>query len=133
MKKVISILLVIAWMIIIFLMSSFTATESTSQSNVIVEFICNLFDINNMNIISLIIRKLAHFTEYLILGLLVANMLKYYDKKVYIGIIICILYAISDEVHQLFVPGRSCQILDMFIDTIGSSTGIIIYNILRKK
>ena len=103
MKKVISILLVIAWMIIIFLMSSFTATESTSQSNVIVEFICNLFDINNMNIISLIIRKLAHFAEYLILGLLVANMLKYYDKKVYIGIIICILYAISDEVHQLLI------------------------------
>ena len=132
-KKIISTLLVIIWMAIIFIMSSFNAADSSNQSNFIVDIIVCIFNINNTEIISVIIRKLAHFTEYLILGVLVTNMLRYYNKKTYISIIICILYAMSDEVHQLFVPGRSCQILDIIIDTLGSSTGIILYNILRKK
>ena len=133
MKRIVSISLVIIWMTVIFIMSSFNSGDSSNQSDFIVNIIVSIFNINNIDIISIIIRKTAHYTEYLILGILVSNMLKYYNKKSYISIIICILYAISDEVHQLYVPGRSCQILDMFIDTIGSSTGIIIYNILRKK
>ena len=35
------------------------------------------------------------------------------------------LYSISDEIHQIFVPGRSCELLDVFIDTCGSLIGII--------
>jgi len=132
-KKILSVSLVIAWMAIIFIMSSFNSIDSSNQSNFIVNIIADIFNISNTEIISLTIRKLAHFTEYFILGLLMANMLKYYNRKEYIGIIICVIYAISDEMHQLFVSGRSCQILDMLIDTIGSSAGIFLYNILRKK
>ena len=62
------------WMFLIFIMSSFDATESTNQSNFIVNIITNIFKIENIELLSFIIRKLAHFTEYLILGLLVANM-----------------------------------------------------------
>ena len=113
-------------------MSSFDATESSNQSNFIVNIIINIFNINNIELVSLIIRKLAHFTEYLILGILTYNLIKSYNKKTYIAIIICILYAISDEIHQYFVPGRSCQILDMTIDSIGSLTGIYILKIINK-
>jgi len=62
------------------------------------------------------------------LGLLVVNMINNYNNKsILISIIICIIYATSDEIHQLFVPGRSCQLLDILIDTIGSVIGIYLY------
>lgn len=132
-RKIISIILVIIWMIVIFIMSSFTASESSGQSNFIVELIVSIFKFNNIELISLIVRKLAHFIEYFILGLLVFNMIRYYDKSIYIAIMICVLYAISDEIHQLFVVGRSCQIIDMMIDSIGSFSGIILFKLLIKK
>lgn len=131
-KKIVSIILVIVWMIFIFVMSSCNDSKSSSQSNYIVNIIVNIFNISNIPLISLIVRKMAHFSECLILGILMVNMLRYYDKKIYLSIIICIIYAISDEVHQLFVSGRSCQIIDIFIDTIGSNVGVIIFNMFRK-
>lgn len=131
MHKRISILLVITWMILIFIMSSFNSTESSNQSNFIVNIIANIFNINNISILSLIVRKLAHFTEYFILGLLVYNLIYSNQKKAYFAIIICVLYAISDEIHQLFVPGRSCQVLDVIIDSSGSLLGIILLYIYK--
>ena len=137
MKKKISIILVILWMILIFIMSSFSGNDSSNQSNFIVDIISNIFNINNIELLSLIIRKLAHFTEYFILGILVYNMIYNLNKKKYISIIICILYAISDEIHQLFVVGRSCKIIDILIDNLCSKLGIyflyLIYKIILKK
>ena len=133
MKKRINLLLVIIWMIFIFIMSSFNSTDSSSQSGFIVNIIVNIFNINDIELLSLIIRKMAHFTEYFILGLLVYNMAHSYNKKTYISIIICILYAISDEIHQIFVPGRSCQISDMIIDVSGALLGIYFLFILINK
>lgn len=132
-KKIISVVLVIIWMIFIFVMSSFDANESSSQSNFIVGFIINIFNVDNIDIVSLIVRKLAHFTEYLILGILVFNMFRYYDKKYCFAIVLCVFYAISDEVHQAFVPGRSCQIYDMLIDSFGSISGILLVNMFIKR
>ena len=125
MKKKTSIILVIIWMIIIFIMSSFNADTSSSQSNIIVNFISNIFNINNINLLSFIIRKLAHFTEYFILGILLYNcFIISFRMNLYVPIIICIMYAISDEIHQLFVSGRCFQLRDIIIDTCGSITGI---------
>lgn len=129
MKKVISIILVILWMLLIFSMSSFNGTESNNQSGFIVNIISNILNINNLENLSFIIRKIAHFTEYLILGILVANMIKQYNKKWYITIIICILYATSDEFHQILTPGRTFKIFDIIIDSFGSITGLILFNI----
>lgn len=131
-NKKLNIILVIIWMIFIFIMSSFNSNESSNQSNFIVNILSNIFNISNIEILSLIVRKLAHFIEYTILGILVYNLIYSYNKKIYISTIICIIYAISDEIHQLFVPGRSCQILDILIDSMGSVTGIILLYILYR-
>ena len=132
MKNKLNIILVLIWMLLIFLMSSYNANMSSEQSGVIVNFIANILNINNLELLSLIIRKLAHYTEYLILGLLLVNLLKdYHNKYLLISLIICILYATSDEIHQLFVPGRSCQFLDILIDTLGSITGTYLYKLLE--
>lgn len=123
------------WMFLIFLMSSFDATESANQSNFIVNIITNIFKIENIEVLSFIIRKLAHFTEYLILGFLTINMLNKNDisKKYLLSILICIIYATSDEIHQIFVPGRACQIRDVLIDSIGSITGVYLYKLINTK
>lgn len=122
-------------MFLIFLMSSFDATESANQSNFIVNIITNIFKIENIEVLSFIIRKLAHFTEYLILGFLTINMLNKNDisKKHLISILICFIYATSDEIHQLFVPGRVCQLRDILIDSIGSITGVYLYKLINTK
>lgn len=135
MKKQLSIILVLIWMIIIFIMSSFNATDSANQSNFIVNIISNILNIENVRLLSLIIRKLAHFTEYLILGTLVINMFtKNNAKKTYLlSILLCIIYAISDEIHQIFVPGRACQLKDILIDSVGSITGIYLFKLLKKR
>lgn len=137
MKKRISIILVFIWMILIFIMSSFNSTQSSNQSGFIVNIISNLFNINNLQILSAIIRKIAHFAEYFILGVLVYNMICNYNKKMLLAIIICLTYSVTDELHQILVPGRAFQLLDIIIDSIGSISGIYflyyIKNIIYKK
>lgn len=133
MKNKRNLIIVIIWMLLIFIMSSFDATDSSNQSNFIVNIISNILNIENARLLSLIIRKLAHFTEYLILGFLTINMLNKNDisKKYLLSILICIIYATSDELHQSFVPGRSCQLVDVTIDFIGALTGIFIYKLIK--
>lgn len=135
MKNKPSTVLVAIWMIIIFIMSSFNSVESSNQSNFIVDIIANIFKIENIELLSFIIRKIAHYTEYLILGLLVINMFtKNNINNLYlISIIFCIIYAISDEIHQFLIPGRACQIKDILIDSIGSITGIYLYKLISKR
>lgn len=130
-----SIVLVLIWASLIFIMSSFDATDSSNQSNFIVNIISNILNIENARLLSLIIRKLAHFTEYLILGFLTINMLNKNDisKKYLISILICIIYATSDEIHQIFVPGRAYQIRDILIDSMGSITGVYLYKLINTK
>lgn len=134
MKNKLSTFLVLIWMTIIFIMSSFDSVESSNQSNFIVDIIANIFKIENIELLSFIIRKLAHYTEYLILGFLVINMFtKNNINNLYlISIILCIIYAISDEIHQIFIPGRACQLRDILIDSIGSITGIYLYKLYLK-
>ena len=116
-------------------MSSFNATDSANQSNFIVNIIANIFNINNIILLSLIIRKLAHFTEYLILGILVINMFTKNNakKSCLLSILLCIIYATSDEIHQFIIPGRACQIKDILIDSVGSITGVYLFKLLKKR
>lgn len=134
MKNKKSLILVILWMILIFIMSSFDDNSSSNQSNFIVDIVVNILKIDNIELLSLIIRKLAHFTEYFILGILVINMFNRNNIsiKYLISIILCIIYACTDEIHQFFVPGRSCQVTDAIIDSMGSIMGVYLYKLINK-
>lgn len=134
MKKRIDIILLILWMILIFIMSSFNAVESGNQSGSIVTFIGNILNISDVSLLSLIIRKLAHFTEYFILGILTINVFKDYkvNNILIYSLLFCIFYACTDEIHQLFVSGRSGNIIDVLIDSFGSLIGCTSYFILLK-
>ena len=83
-----------------------------------------------------IIRKLAHYTFYAIGGILIANCVYQFcseEKRVIaISAIIGIVYAASDEIHQLMVPGRSGNIKDIMIDSIGVLTGIALFLLVKE-
>lgn len=74
------------------------------------------------------IDKLLHIIEYLPLGFLWALLLKEMGLRGWMifAFIFSILYAISDEIHQLFVPGRLASVSDIFADGIGITLGIYI-------
>ncbi len=115
-------------MICIFVFSAQTGSESSGLSDGILLWIYNTFHIN---IPSLLIRKLAHMSEYafLMLSFIYAyknNNIKHY--LIYAFISTC-LYACSDEFHQLFVENRSGSIIDVCIDSLGALVAAIIYKI----
>lgn len=148
MKKIIVYILAILWMGLISFFSHQPATDSDKVSNGIIDKIVDTVEIisghkfndKELEIISeyLIfpVRKLAHFTLYFILGILIYNVINLYstnNKKILlISILLCIIYACSDEIHQLFVPGRSGELRDVLIDSIGSILGIIIVSKIKK-
>ena len=86
-----------------------------------------------------IIRKSAHFIEYMILSILVTNVVNLYLNKkrsILITVIFVFLYACSDEFHQLFVQGRQGSFRDVLIDTAGGIAAVIVkmlYNMFLKK
>ncbi len=83
-----------------------------------------------------VIRKLAHFSIYMVVGMLMMLLMSTYKIKQFdriaISLITGIVYASSDEIHQLFIPGRSAMITDVMIDTLGISVGIILVIIALK-
>ena len=143
MKKTISIVLLILWMIIIFSFSSADANKSTGTSDKVITTMIEIKDkitdqetpISEKEIIvknsSFYVRKIAHITEYLILGLLMFYALKQFNiLNIYYAIILCVLYSCTDEFHQLFINGRSGSFRDVLIDTIGILLGTYLYKIL---
>ena len=81
-----------------------------------------------------IVRKLAHFCEYLLEGFLLMLCLRVYTrhffKHVSWPILGGLLTALTDETIQLFVPGRSGQVTDIWIDFSGVMTGLLVGLIL---
>jgi len=81
-----------------------------------------------INSLETVVRKSAHFIIYTVLGFCVMNTVRYIinDKKRIFLISLCwsSFYAVTDEFHQYFVPGRACMWQDWLIDTVGVLCGI---------
>ena len=136
MKKVISLVLLIGWMVLIFMLSNQNGTVSKAESGTIIEFISNTSTTSNPNIDlwQIIIRKTAHIFEYLVLYLLMYNYIRFYSKNpIKLSILFTLLYACIDEAHQLFIIDRSGKPLDILVDSIGIFLGYIIEVLYEKK
>lgn len=131
MRKVIKLLLIILWLLVIFIFSNQDGTTSTALTNDVLEKY--LFFIDS-DVFFIIIRKIAHITEYLILGILVFGFVNEFkiDRKIIISLLICLIFSSLDEFHQLFIPGRTGKILDVFIDMIGVLLGIGVVSLVHK-
>ena len=139
MKKRITWLLVIFLMALIFYLSHQPANKSNGLSKGATELIVETVEKIAPNIeinrkrFNHLLRKNAHFFSYLLLGVLVTKGLRHFGvigyKAMGLAILICVLFAISDEIHQLYVPGRGGQIKDIIIDSAGAFVGILGYTI----
>lgn len=127
----------ILWMMLIFSFSSQVREEShklsTGITEIVVETIEKLVPNKQIDVkkIHHLIRKNAHFLAYLVLGILSITVLRCSGigvwKSILCALCICVIYAIGDEMHQAFVPGRGPGIKDVFIDSAGSLVGVTIY------
>lgn len=145
MKKKLSIILLIIWMIVIFAFSSAEADKSTNSSDKVINTFIEIKDKITDNQTSeydkeiitdnltYIVRKTAHVTEYLILSILMYNALFNFNiNNPKLVFLYSVIYSCTDEFHQLFVPGRTGRIIDVLIDSIGIIIGIYLYKIKIK-
>ena len=147
------ILMVIILMITstIFSFSNQDAEESSGASSRVAEILIklqpkykNITDSEKKELIEKYqtpVRKFAHFSIYTILGMSIVGLTCTYEisnrKREVITIIAGALYAMSDEIHQTFIQGRSGQVTDVLLDTFGVIVGTIlvlgIIKILKNK
>lgn len=148
---VILLLLALLWMIVIFYLSGQSVKDSTSLS----QFFCHgparyLAEIDWLNAyagipqakayafwltrLDGIVRKTAHFTEYAVLAMILYGTLRLLQARILfiagksgmIAFIASVLFAVQDEWHQMFVPGRGPGVRDVFIDSCGAAFGIAV-------
>lgn len=135
----IHLLLPFIWMAVIFIFSQQPASISSGQSSVFVEQLHHIVPSIDQYLLTFIIRKSAHIFAYFILGILIFNALwrinfskLTYSQPAISSITICALYAASDELHQLFISGRSGEVRDIIIDSIAASIGVVLIGYIYK-
>ena len=140
-------------MIFIFVQSALPSDLSQQESGVIVSFLSN-FLWTDSELLSFGVRKCAHFAEYTLLGWSLALTVADYLERLRGGQpggsnrakpgdlrgaqlmapwLIGTAYAVTDEIHQYFVPGRSCEVRDVVIDSCGVLVGALIVAKLARR
>lgn len=148
MKKLIPVLgciLTVSWMLVIFYFSSQSGAALENHKSFLLNFAVRIFEGNRFSSYpmdtqneilrkySFYISKTAHFLEYGILCyfcVLIFFYLKKYHLRYIISLLICILYAFSDEYHQVFSSGRTPRILDIMIDFLGALAMVLLVELV---
>ena len=141
-------ILVIIWMVLIFSFSNQPADESSKVSGGLCHrLVCSVNDTFHLQLtdtqteqivecIEYPVRKAAHMTEYAILGLLSFAFYRSFPLRrsrwYAYALLTSSLYAVTDEFHQYFIPGRSAQFTDVCIDTAGAALGLLLLYLLLR-
>ena len=137
MKKKFFVVLTLIWMIVIFAFSAQEASVSSDTSSYVLQVIVDKLSINVeyqdplWQPLIFLLRKSAHILEYMILTFFAYGALEFEDKRILKTIGIVFLYACSDEIHQLFVMGRSGSFIDVLVDMIGVMVALLILKVMR--
>ena len=148
-------------MAFIFIQSSLPADLSSDESGFFVDRICRFVHADK-EAVTFFVRKAAHFFEYFVLGIsLYLSVFTGMTEKTQMrgkkkrrqqrekrrragrdirypvisvqAAVIGVLFSMSDEIHQRFVPGRSCEVRDIVIDSIGILCGILVTVLFLKR
>ena len=153
MKKIIAILLLFMFAGGMYYFSSQDGITSSKQSNTalkVIEEIREKVTLKDERVISIkekvfnklkqfgsksyVVRKLAHFSIYACIGIAMAYVIYLFSKRVlissFLAFILTAIYAYYDEFRQLSVTGRSGSLKDVFIDSLGAFSGILLFAIL---
>lgn len=133
-KRIVLVILILLWMYIVFGFSGQNGEISGGLSLKLVKIFIQ--DKKVIEIVHPIVRKLAHFSLYTLGGFLIFSFIETFKLRkrtvFVITLILGILYAISDEFHQMFIAGRSAQIADVLIDSGGIIFGSIVCIVYSK-
>ena len=141
MRKRIFLVLTLVWMMFIFYLSHQPATVSASQSGGFMNMLTKLpiiggllDELMKLSFAEFLIRKSAHMFLYFVLAILIymsiskGNSYRYYI----LAFVLSAMYACSDEIHQLFIVGRSGEIRDVLVDSTGALIGLLLILICKK-
>ena len=137
--RVVSAILILLWCSLIFFMSSEVADDSAKRSsgfiNKVARAIAAIFETDGpdseaLSLYEFYLRKLAHMFLYFVLAILSFLFVSTFDlswiQAIMLSLVFCVFYATTDEVHQLFVEGRSGSVRDVLIDTCGALIGLLL-------
>lgn len=143
-KQIIYAILIVIWMAVVFSFSNEPAVKSSKTSDGLTDKVIEVITKKdpekkkkiNRSTIETIVRKSAHFMLYTIGGFLIAGLVATTNvgtKKLFIyAVLFTTLYACTDEIHQIFVEGRSCELRDILIDGVGAMLGTGLFLFCRK-
>lgn len=147
---IVSVVAVVAMCVFIFCMSAQPADDSTEVSMGIVVRIVGIVvpgydqmpladQLYWQETLDHIVRKTAHFLEYTALGALMMNAVVQVARAMRVPLrrsfavlawTLATAYAASDEIHQIFVPGRTCKLGDVLLDSVGVLLGVLIVSVV---
>ena len=122
--------LTVLWIAVIFWHSSRVAAASDAESLGLLYYVQKIFPWMTNNLL----RKCGHFAEFTILGVFMTGMFRHLPNFLLLKPIACAAFiSLCDETLQLFIPGRSGNVRDLWIDLGGVVFGaLILYLLLRK-
>ena len=143
-KRVLFLIMLVIAFYVIFNFSAQDGETSGSLSRKVTEFIVEILSkikiinfelkLQYIELLHPIIRKLAHFSIYTFVGFSIMGFMCTFDTRTItksgVSFFVGVTYAISDEVHQYFIPERGPSIIDVGIDSLGVLTGIFLLVIL---
>lgn len=132
---------VVVWMILIFFASTgeFSADNTSRIIGPILRWLFPGISEERLALAHFITRKAAHFTEYAVLAWLAARAFSSSSRPLlrhrwfWLALAFVVLYALSDEYHQTFVPSRTGSIYDSFIDMSGGLTALLLYALWQRR
>lgn len=123
--------LLVLWALVIFYLSSEGHDASSGRSDSIVEVVRSIGATAPADVISFWVRKSAHTVAYFIFGILAYRVMRGHGLALKpalgLAVLTVLIYAVSDEFHQSFVPGRSAEVRDVLIDTTAGTVGASLY------
>lgn len=112
--------------LVMYIIFSFSAQSAEGSQELSEGLLDRILKIIPFEISHVFLRKTAHFSEYALLGAVsfCAFSFTLKRKSFLWSWILSTAYAVTDEIHQLFIPGRACRVFDVFIDSSGAASGI---------
>ena len=141
---------VLLWMVVIFLFSAQPGEESADLSGGISHLFMKIWNqlfglgwdestvLEMAGVWDFPIRKMAHMTEFGILSALIFVANKFYEKinsmkkRYMFAWIAAVVYAATDELHQVFVSGRSGNFVDVCVDAAGVTIALVVVYLVRR-
>ena len=128
---------VIAWAVFIFMMSAKTASEldyGSGLASVIKRWLADV--LSGLLGKRVDVSPIGHFAEFIVFGALLANAFRYHlplRKALCAAIAVASLYGVTDELHQIIVPGRSCDPFDWLVDTVAAVCACLLFWLVMRR